>query len=168
MSSVGSYDTEAISKFRRSRAPQRTRQRLHRVDWFTPRLPTWGDAAHHPRHRGHIELRKYLDIEGRPAPTICSCPITRAPATSMRGPAAQLFSKLCQRRRQPHGKPRCRSSTPSRLPWPWKRRRWRKGCRHEPHRPRHHRLGPAANAHKSLLTSRASMSAGPPVAARPG
>ncbi len=39
-----------------------------RVDWFTPdRLPTWGDGRLTVvGTEGTIELRKYLDIEGRP------------------------------------------------------------------------------------------------------
>lgn len=39
-----------------------------RVDWFTPDgLPTWGDGRLFiTGTRGSIELRKYLDIEGRP------------------------------------------------------------------------------------------------------
>jgi predicted dehydrogenase len=41
-----------------------------RVDWFTPDgLPTWGDGRLVILGtRGTIELRKYLDIEGRPGP----------------------------------------------------------------------------------------------------
>lgn len=40
----------------------------HRVDWFTPDgLPTWGDGRLVVLGtEGTIELRKYLDIEGRP------------------------------------------------------------------------------------------------------
>jgi predicted dehydrogenase len=39
-----------------------------RVDWFTPDgLPTWGDGRYFVvGTQGTIELRKYLDIEGRP------------------------------------------------------------------------------------------------------
>ena len=39
-----------------------------RVDWFTPDgLPTWGDGRFTILGtEGTIELRKYLDIEGRP------------------------------------------------------------------------------------------------------
>lgn len=39
-----------------------------RVDWFTPDgLPTWGDGRLFILGtEGHIEVRKYLDIEGRP------------------------------------------------------------------------------------------------------
>ena len=39
-----------------------------RVDWYTPdRLPTWGDGrAFLLGTEGYIELRKYLDITGRP------------------------------------------------------------------------------------------------------
>ncbi len=41
-----------------------------RVDWFTPDgLPTWGDGRLTVvGTEGTIELRKYLDIEGRPGP----------------------------------------------------------------------------------------------------
>lgn len=39
-----------------------------RVDWFTPDgLPTWGDGRLFILGtEGHIELRKYIDLEGRP------------------------------------------------------------------------------------------------------
>src|SRR5690606_12277467 len=39
-----------------------------RVDWFTPDgLPTWGDGRLFLLGtEGYIELRKYVDIEGRP------------------------------------------------------------------------------------------------------
>ena len=39
-----------------------------RVDWFTPDgLPTWGDGRFTILGTdGYIELRKYVDIEGRP------------------------------------------------------------------------------------------------------
>ena len=41
-----------------------------RVDWFTPDgLPTWGDGRLTiTGTEGSIELRKYIDIEGRPGP----------------------------------------------------------------------------------------------------
>lgn len=39
-----------------------------RVDWFTPQgLPTWGDGRLTIfGTEGYIELRKYIDINGRP------------------------------------------------------------------------------------------------------
>ncbi len=45
-----------------------TAQGYVRVDWFTPQgLPTWGDGRLIiTGTEGYIELRKYVDIEGRP------------------------------------------------------------------------------------------------------
>ncbi|MHB1010918.1 MAG: Gfo/Idh/MocA family protein [Propionibacteriaceae bacterium] len=45
-----------------------TAQGYVRVDWFTPQgLPTWGDGRLIVvGTEGYIELRKYIDIEGRP------------------------------------------------------------------------------------------------------
>lgn len=45
-----------------------TAQGYVRVDWFTPQgLPTWGDGRLViVGTEGYIELRKYIDIEGRP------------------------------------------------------------------------------------------------------
>jgi predicted dehydrogenase len=45
-----------------------TAQGYVRVDWFTPQgLPTWGDGRLViTGTEGYIELRKYIDIEGRP------------------------------------------------------------------------------------------------------
>jgi predicted dehydrogenase len=54
----------------RRRAPEdrRTTSGYIRVDWFTPKgLPTWGDGRLIIiGTEGYIELRKYIDIAGRP------------------------------------------------------------------------------------------------------
>ncbi|CAM3932301.1 Gfo/Idh/MocA family protein [Bordetella tumulicola] len=50
------------------RSPSTGRRGYIRVDWFTPDgLPTWGDGRLFVLGtEGSLELRKYLDIEGRP------------------------------------------------------------------------------------------------------
>ena len=56
-----------------------------RVDWYTPDgLGSWGDGRLTILGTdGYLELRKYIDIAGRPARIICSWSISGRPATSI-------------------------------------------------------------------------------------
>jgi predicted dehydrogenase len=69
MSSVGSYVTgNGFEDFGEVVLRSERASGYIRVDWFTPDgLPTWGDGRMTILGtEGTIELRKYLDIEGRP------------------------------------------------------------------------------------------------------
>jgi len=70
-SAVGNFghpDIPAFQDFGEVSLKSEHAQGYIRVDWFTPQgLPTWGDGRLVILGtKGYIELRKYVDIEGRP------------------------------------------------------------------------------------------------------
>lgn len=70
-SAVGNFahpDTPAFQDFGEVMLRSGNAQGYIRVDWFTPQgLPTWGDGRLVILGtKGYVELRKYVDIEGRP------------------------------------------------------------------------------------------------------
>lgn len=70
-SSVGNFanpDTPGLQDFGELLLRSDTAQCYVRVDWYTPdALPTWGDGRLTILGtEGYIELRKYVDIDGRP------------------------------------------------------------------------------------------------------
>ena len=100
-----------------------------RVDWFTPDgLPTWGDGRLFVvGTEGTIEVRKYLDIAGRPGADhlflVDQKGVQHIDCSGVERPmGGNLCTTSCTRSRL------CRRSTASmHRNWPCGRRRWRRG-----------------------------------------